>query len=158
DIYASRMDADGGVLEDAGLAVSRAAPSQASPAVAFDGENFLVVWEEDRSGETDIYGARVTASGSLLDGEGFAVTTAHSSQFTPAAAWDGSVFLVVWEDDRCGSPDCADLYGARVSRSGTVLDPDGIPISTATSAQFAPALAAREGGGFLVVWLDLRGS
>ncbi len=51
---------------------------QASPAVAYDGTNFLVVWQDFRDGgsSSDIYGTRVSGTGAVLDSCGFAISTA----------------------------------------------------------------------------------
>ncbi|MFY0575126.1 hypothetical protein ACN28S_12810 [Cystobacter fuscus] len=57
---------------------------------------------------------------------------ADREQYAPAVAHNGKNFLVVWYDYRSGS---ADIYGARVSGTGTVLDPSGIRISTAINSQ-----------------------
>jgi hypothetical protein len=43
------------------------------PRVAFDGTNYLVAWEDERSGSQDIYGARVTRGGVVLDPAGFLI-------------------------------------------------------------------------------------
>jgi hypothetical protein len=125
-----------------------------SPAVAFDGTNYLVVWTDSRPAGYDIYGARVSQAGTVLDPGGFAISTAPASQEVPALAFDGTNFLVTWTDNRSGSG-WPDVYGARVSRAGTVLDPDGIPISTASFGQGGTALAF-DGTNYLVTWSDSR--
>ena len=108
--------------------------------MAFDGTNFLVVWADGRSGPSyDIYGARVSRAGAVLDGAGIPISTAANDQFAPAVAFDGTNFLVVWTDGRSGAS--YDIYGARVSRAGAVLDGAGIPISTAANEP------GRPGGG-----------
>ncbi|OJT22395.1 hypothetical protein BO221_21655 [Archangium sp. Cb G35] len=123
-------------------------------AVAWSGREFLVVWQDQRSGggEDDIFGARVTREGSVVDPDGFPISTAPGAQTAPDVAWTGSRFLVVWEDSRAGE---RDIFGARVTREGTVVDPDGFPISTAPTEQTQVRIASG-GGTTLVVWTDLR--
>ena len=55
----------------------------------------------------------------------------------PSVAWDGANYLVVWQDNRGNG---LDIYGVRVSGTGTVLDPSGVAISTAAGNQRNPAL------------------
>jgi hypothetical protein len=155
DIYAARVAPQGTVLDPDGIPVSTATNRQYVPAVAFDGANFLVSWEDNRSGSHwDIYAARVSPEGSVLDPDGIPVSTAMNDQYVPAIAFDGVNFLVTWNDYRSGS--YSDIYAARVTPQGTVLDPGGIPVSTATDHQYVPAVAFN-GTNFLVVWTDYRG-
>jgi len=156
DIYGSRISASGTVTDADGILIASSAQDQGKPAVASDGINYLVVWEEARSGgyTKDIYGMRIDASGRQLDEDAIAISTSTGSQQYPAVAFDNnSTYLVVWQDDRSGSGD--DIYGARVSTSGNVLDPPGIAISTATGRQRFSSVAF-DGTNFLVVWADER--
>src|SRR5262245_14846921 len=109
------------------------------PAVAFDGTNYLVVWSDSRSGGYDIYGARVSPSGTILDPNGIRITTAAAVfHAMPRLSFDGTNYLVVWEESQSGD---FNIVGARVTPAGSVLDPEGIPISTAPDEQSLPALA-----------------
>jgi hypothetical protein len=153
DIYGARVSGNGTMLDISGIPISTATDGQSTPAVAYDGTNFLVVWRDSRNNSYDIYGARVSGIGAVLDTSGIPISTATHYQYTPAVAHDGTNFLVVWQDNRSGTN--YDIYGARVSSTGAVLDISGIPISTAANAQEYPAVA-HNGTNFLVVWQDNR--
>ncbi|WNG47595.1 hypothetical protein F0U60_28325 [Archangium minus] len=153
DIYGARVSGTGTVLDISGIRISTESSLQYKPVVAHGGENFLVVWYDHRNGYSDIYGARVSGTGTVLDTHGIPISTATDSQSSPAVAHDGTNFLVVWEDYRSGTS--YDIYGARVSGTGMVLDTNGIPISTAANEQRYPAVAYN-GTNFLVVWQDSR--
>ncbi|WP_146209752.1 hypothetical protein [Vitiosangium sp. GDMCC 1.1324] len=153
DIYGARVSNAGTVLDTTGIRISNAINSQYAPAVAQDGTNFLVVWQDNRGSSTDIYGARVSGTGTVLDTSGIPISTANNEQYNPMATYDGTNFLVVWQDYRSGTN--YDIYGARVSGTGTVLDASGIPISTAANNQVTPAVASN-GTNSLVVWQDTR--
>jgi phosphoribosylformylglycinamidine (FGAM) synthase PurS component len=152
DIYGARVGVDGSVADSAGIAISDAVNHQSSPRVAFCGSNYLVVWEDQRSGALDVYVARVSVKGELLDSEGVVISSAVSDQCVPALACDGVNCLAVWQDRRSGA---WDIIGARVSPDGTVLDPGGIDIVVAANRQWYPAVAF-DGTNYLVVWQDDR--
>lgn len=161
DIYATRVTPEGRVLEPGGLAVCCVADAQDSPAVASDGQDFLVVWSDTRGVRTgrtdiDIYGARVTGEGQVLDPNGFPICRAPHLQDNPAVAWSEGTYLVTWHDSRASTDaqSAFDIYGARVSASGAVLDPAGIPISTTSGLQWWPETVGVS-GGFSVAWVDL---
>jgi hypothetical protein len=144
------------------LALAAATPASPenryAPAVAFDGTNYLVVWQETGAG-FDLYGARVSEAGAVLDPLGIPISKAFGDQSAPSVAYDGSSFQVVWQDHRSSSAG-PDVYGGRMSSAGVLLDPGGTPIAAGPGAQLAPAIA-RTGTGSLVVWSeggDIRGA
>jgi len=152
DIYGARVSGTGTVLDPTGLALSTATNEQLAPSVAHNGTNFLVVWQDSRSGVFDIYGTRVNGSGTVLNTSGILISVAVNAQERPAVAYNGSDFVVVWEDSRHGN---SDIYGARVSATGVVRNPSGIPISVHGNDQRAPRVA-RTGTDCLVVWHDTQ--
>jgi hypothetical protein len=112
-----------------------------------------VTWDYQAvgSGNGEVYGARVTEDGSVLDPSGIPIATGPHYQRASAVAFDGANFMVAWTD----GTDPGDIYCARVSPNGTVLDPSGIPVSTAPGDQQAPAITF-DGTNFLIVWQDER--
>ncbi|HSA32286.1 MAG TPA: DUF4215 domain-containing protein [bacterium] len=153
DIYGARIAANGTVTDTTGILISSGMNNQYSPAVAYDGTNYLVVWQDYRSTiYYDIFGTRVAPDGTVLDTTGIAVSIASNNQQYPAVAFDGTNYLVVWHDYRSGN---WDIYGTRVSTAGTVQDPSGIAISTSTNTQYYPAVAF-DGTNYAVVWQDAR--
>ncbi|UCF81431.1 MAG: hypothetical protein JSV08_03215, partial [Acidobacteriota bacterium] len=114
---------------------------QGGTSVASNGTDYFAVWAEPRSSGTgNIYGARVTSAGTILDPLGIPVSTAANDQLYPSAASNGTDYFVAWEDFRSGVDD--DIYGARVTSAGTVLDPAGIAVSTAVNDQVATSVAS----------------
>ncbi|MEO0069767.1 MAG: hypothetical protein ABIK18_03120, partial [candidate division WOR-3 bacterium] len=154
DIYGARVRKDGLVLDPQGFTISTAADDQMDPVVAFDGTNYLVVWAHWHGENWDIYGARVSPDGTVLDPDCIPISTVIYPQRSPSIVFDGTNYLVVWEDYRSGSS--YDIYGARVSPDGTVLDPEGIPILTARYPQYSPSVVF-DGTNYLVVWAGWRG-
>jgi len=126
---------------------------QRSPSVAFDGTDYLVVWEDYRNNSWDIYGARVDTSGIVLDPSGIPISVINGDQEEPSVAFDGVNYLVVWQDNRNGSD--YDIYCARVSKSGIVIDTLEIPVCTALNHQKSPSVLF-DGRDYLIVWEDYR--
>ena len=127
--------------------------SQHNPAIAFDETNYLVVWEDDRNGDWDIYGARVDQAGNVIDPVVIPISTELNDQRNPAICFCGADYLVVWDDTRNDS--LGDIYGTRVNQAGIILDSAGIMISNAPYRQRHPAIAF-DGVDYLVVWEDAR--
>ena len=154
DVYGARVSPSGTVLDPAGIPISTGVGSQAAPSVASDGSNYLVAWQDGRSGTSqDVYGARVSQAGAVLDPTGIPISSEANDQSATSVAFDGSNYLVAWQDGRSGTSQ--DVYGARVSQAGAVLDPTGIPISAAANDESAPSVAFG-GTNYLVAWQDTR--
>jgi hypothetical protein len=129
-----------------------------NPSVAFDGTNYLVVFEQGSGTSKDIYGARVSGSGAFLSGP-FLVSTSSAPEGHPDVAWNGARFLVAWElqnQDTARNKDYG-IYAQFVNSSGgrsgsnfVVYDPGS---SNAAYNERNPAVASN-GVNFVVTWTD----
>ncbi|MBT3294617.1 MAG: hypothetical protein HN919_17165 [Verrucomicrobia bacterium] len=162
DILAARVLSDGSCPDGDGYCVSYGGNSEWVPSAAWGDTNYLVVWEDDGIGDgssTDIRATRLGPNGTILDPAGIDVCVATNAQNRPVVAWNGSTFLVAWEDERNALPSnqqYEDLYAARVSDTGTVLDPGGIGVCTNPGPQYTPCVAADDAGNWLLAWRDYR--
>lgn len=129
--------------------------NQMSPAVAFDGvDTWLVVWAEGAATVNvglDIKAARVRSDGTCLDPAGITVCKALNFQEAPRVAFCGSTWLVVWSDFRAGKD--YDLYGARVTREGKVMETDGTLLYGGAGNQCWAAVGSN-GKEYLLAWMD----
>lgn len=103
--------------------VNVASGTQFSPAVASDGEGYLAVWFDGRTGRSEIYATRIDKAGRVLDPMGIRISRPIYSS-SPAVGWDGSNYLITWERGSF-------VHATRLTRAGEVLDPFGIPIPSA---------------------------
>ena len=134
-----------------------------TPAVAFGGGAYLVVWREGwegKNGGARIRAVRVGLDGKLLDVQPIELAAnkdKDAPQERPRVAFCPSTgsgqskgtFLVVWQDLRNGTD--YDVLAARVSADGKLLDAEPIKVATGPHNQALPDVAA-DNDGFLVVW------
>jgi len=154
DIYGTRVNQDGVIIDTNGILISIGTDWRGRPSVAFDGTNYLVVWQGYPWADTsDIHGARVNQNGIVLDTNGFAISLATHDQFYPSVSFDGTDYLVVWEDYR--SVYNSDIYGARVNSLGVVID--SFIVSAQPRNQYSPALAHGVGNQVLITYSGWAG-
>ncbi len=128
---------------------------QRNPDVAYGADRYLVVWQDGWNGEdgdSNIFGARLDAEGTLLDHKPIEICTSKGVQDSPSVAYLGNEFVIVWADLRGGKD--YDIYFARVSAEGRITG-RGQPLVRKAHNQTFPRLAS--GGELaLAVWQDLR--
>ncbi len=158
DIYAQRIDANGTVLwASNGLAICDTLDKQEHPQIVSDGSGgAVIVWDDLRSGESDIYAQRVDANGDALwSANGVAISRAASYQNAPQIIPDGAGgAIIAWEDTRDFN---RDVYAQRVDANGdTLWQADGIPICTAEENQWQCRMTSDGAGGAIITWYDQR--
>ncbi|MDP2209014.1 MAG: T9SS type A sorting domain-containing protein [Bacteroidota bacterium] len=156
DIYSQRYNSSGAAQgvntkanDDAGTA------EQYSPSIAMDGSgNFVVVWEDYRNNDVDIYCQRYNSSGTA-QGINFNVNDDAGTAYNPSIAVDGSGnFVIVWGDYRNND---VDIYCQRYNSSGTAQGVNfKVNDDAGTAYQDYPSIAMDGSGNFVVVWYDYR--
>ncbi len=118
--------------------------------------NFVVVWEDNRNGNYDIYAQRYHKSGTKL-GSNIRVNddAGTAYQHSPRVTVDGTGnFIVVWYDSRSGRDD---ILGQRFNASGVA---QGINFmvndNIKNEKHVMPDVACDYSGNFTVVWIDYR--
>ena len=93
-VAVTRLDPSGNVRVPGAVVVSQAANIISRPAIAFGADNALVVWSDYTADPAfaAIYGARVSATGAVLDTTPIQISTSRLSRAyktRPRVAWDG---------------------------------------------------------------------
>ncbi len=76
------------------------------------------------------------------------LSAAPYRQMFPTVAWTGSEFIATWEDQRNAITFYdvrTDVYGARISAAGQLLDPNAFVVEDVAAGASRPALAALSG-------------
>jgi hypothetical protein len=159
DLYAQKFDEEGRLLwSKDGVVVCNQAANQNSPRLISDGAGgVIIVWQDYRDGNADLYAQHLSATGKLLwEPTGLPICTAPAGQFGPEIASDGTGGgIIVWTDYRSGSGE--DIYAQRLSGDGQLLwTINGTPISTAKGTQWYPQIASDNAGGAVIAWTDGR--
>jgi len=130
--------------------------SQRAPDVAINKiGQFVIVWQDSRNGNSDIYAQRFAANGTAC-GANFKVNddATTQSQNEPVVAMDSvGNFVVCWTDKRGGSSSFLifaqryDASGAAIGANFQVAPPHGV-------FQVTPAMDMNAAGDFVIVWME----
>jgi hypothetical protein len=124
DLYAQRIDSSCNTLwstpEEGGIPFYQGGGVQESPRVTYYNEEYsIVVWEDDRSGDDDIYAQFIDMNGSILfDSSGILVSSAIDRQYKPRVKANNLGAYIAWYDlrDNLGAtPVNNDIYLQRVT-------------------------------------------
>ena len=141
------------LLDPTGIDIADHERGQNAPSCVSDGDTYWVGFHTSACDSTysNVYVARIDASGTVIDPDGFPVCTAEGEQRGVKLAWGDGTLLVLWEDDRNFGGTGYDVYGARISSGGTVLNPDGMAIVEFGHSEITPDVGWT-GEAFLGIW------
>ena len=132
--------------------VSTGGPTQ-TPSIAWSNGNYQVVWNDSRSGSSDVFttwlnpdgSRRAGASDTMVAHTGFVTTAVRSSPLSNGRS------LFVWEDCRPTLPDCTD----GTSVAALMVDQNGAPMGAVTNltgvaiVQRRPYVISALGGAYV---------
>ena len=126
DIYAQRINFLGTpVWTTNGVAVCTATGVQDQMQMVSVGTSGAIIgWEDKRNGFSDMYAQRLDASGTpqwTTNGMPISVLPASASENLAMVSDDNGGAIMIWVDTRLGAPNGTDIFGQRVTGSGTEL-------------------------------------
>jgi flagellar hook capping protein FlgD len=140
-----------------GIPVCKVSGFQQFPKIIADGTGgAIVVWQDNRGADQDIYAQRVSGSGQMVwTAGGVPVCTNIGVQEFPQIVADGTGGAVIaWVDHRGAD---ADIYVQRLDPMGNRLwNPAGVPLCAATGDQTDLTLSSDGWGGAIALWRDQR--
>jgi hypothetical protein len=157
NIFGQHLDRSGTLLWGSfGLALCNAATAQQAPVVVSDGTRGggIVVWQDARNGNQDIYAQRVNGAGTVQwTANGLAVCSSAGDQQAPAAVYDdASGAIISWTDLTSGN---RDLYAQRINSSGaTQWTGAGVVVCNATGDQWNGGILPDGASGADFCWFD----
>jgi hypothetical protein len=136
-------------------AASNGVSDASSTSVVYGGGTYLVTWTDSRGLDFAknywIYAARVGTDGAVSDPLGIPIGSAGVNQLDPQAAFDGTHFLIVWDDRRTTD---FGIYGQFLSTGGQRVGPNFV-ITKGSLSGSKPSVAFT-GTAYEVVWTDKR--
>lgn len=159
-IRATRIARDGRTLDQPPLSLSIAGTGNERPAVAFNGGDFIVAWQEHigRSGQglgQRVRVQRISQGGQFLDATPRDIGTAVLSWSDLEAAHSGDTTLILWIG-RAGNS--FQTVGRRMTQDGELLDPVPFRVTQEATPQHWAFDLAAGAGGFLVTWAQSEGA
>jgi hypothetical protein len=156
DVFVQKMDEDGNVeagWPEDGYVLCSAAGKQQNAQAKMTPEGLLVIWEDQRNGNNDIYGQMIDADGNTLwEDDGTAMVDAAEDQVISEMIYEDDIYLT-WEDFRDGSDNKA--YTQRFNTDGTeIWQENGIQMGIQDSTQSTPFIVHRNYSDyeFAVLW------
>ncbi len=126
-----------------------------NPSVSTIANGYIVVWEDERNGDLDIYAQIYDAAMNPI-GSNFKVNTGSDtlSQSFPFVTGNSSNAVVAFQDEKIGE---CDVYFQRYDSAGVSQGPNTIVTNNLFGAhQLFSSISIPYNGEFVVTWQDLR--
>ncbi|GIV27413.1 MAG: hypothetical protein KatS3mg027_1227 [Bacteroidia bacterium] len=157
DIYAQRIDKNGYIKwATNGIPVCNNTAHQSNPNIDFVNGKIVVIWNDYRNGNADIYAQMIDTSGNVLwTANGVPVISKSAGQKDGKVIMDASNNVyVAYQDSSAGH---WDIYAQKLNSSGVQQwGSNGAVVCNAGNNQINPRLELVSGGGIYVVWQDKR--
>ena len=155
NIYASRLDYSGPISTNFKVNDNVDTCWRGNPSVSSISNGYMVVWEDERNGNKDIYAQMYDANANPI-GCNFRVNYGADSllQTYPCVTGDSFGGVVVFQDEKIGD---YDVYFQRYDSMGVSQGSNTIVTSNLYGGhQTFSAISTPYNGEFVVIWQDLR--
>ncbi len=112
EVYLARVAANGQRIGPE-LRLTQSNGFSGYPSIDWNGFQYGLSWQDDRSGSTAIYFAQVNALG-MKNGSDLKVSSGSGTSAFTTALWNGSTYAFAWRDDRHAPNGNTELYFAFV--------------------------------------------
>ncbi|MCK4731221.1 MAG: PEGA domain-containing protein [Methanophagales archaeon] len=152
DIYAQKVSGSGS-LSGSNYCICNAANEQEAPSVAYNSADnqYLVTWQDGRTGSNgDIY-AQMISGASHLQGNEIAVRVGSGTSLNPSVTYNSNsnVYFVAWEEDD-------DIFAQEITNDGA-LSGSGVVICDVVANQGEPSVAYNSANNlYFIAWQDYR--
>lgn len=149
-IFLARISDEGSVIRSDFPITTHGAEGSRGARMAWTDSEIGMAWTRGSSPDEEIFFARVTAGGTVIDSE-VRITDVPGSSRNPDIAWTGSEFAVAWADDRDGR---YEIYLNGISEGGV---PSGSEtrITNAAGDSIDPQIVWN-GSELGIAWNDAR--
>ncbi|HHN74011.1 MAG TPA: M6 family metalloprotease domain-containing protein, partial [Acidobacteria bacterium] len=151
EIYFARVDS-AGVRIGSEVRVTTQAGQSSHPRIAWSSADsrWMIVWDDDRNGDTDVYFAALDSAGAKVVGD-VLIASGVGQQSYPDLSWNGQRLGIVWQDDSTGE---WTIRFVATDASGTAQSPVK-RLEEGLGDTIRPAVAWNASGGtFGVVFID----
>jgi len=153
DVYAQFVSFDGKILwRKDGIPICTSLGDQESILAISDGlGGGIIVWEDHRSQNMDIYCQRVDRNGKFLwKDNGIAISDPNGDQYDPVLVSDsnGGVIIAWWD---ITTPDWH-ILAQHVSSEGNILWDTPLVVSPKDGIQGEPRIVSDNAGGAIIIW------
>ncbi len=124
-------------------------PAQIYPDILFNGHNYLVTWDDNRTGERSVYGMFIDKQGQQL-GDDFAIADKSHRQMLARVAYNGQYYLAVWGDRRHGTK--SSIYGQMFDGEGNLIGEEILLSQLENNEERSYPRVASNGNQFMVAW------
>lgn len=162
-VHAQRVNPDGSCLwGERGIQICDTAPDPRWAKLVRDGSGgVIILWEDNRGQDTDIYAQRINSDGRMLwPDSGIPVASGSGAQLQPQIIDDGAGnFIIAWMESSHPHYDIGEnaIYAQKIDVDGKPLwTGGGIPLDIAPGNKSHFRLASDGSGGCIAVWHDSR--
>ena len=153
ELYFARVGLDGVRIPPAGsdqpeVRLTYDSAESESPAIAWAGDEWGIVWNERRDGNFEVYFRRFDLEGNGLAPEA-RLTVADGDSISPTIGWSGEEYAIAWMDERDGRQE---IYWTHFAKDESPLERR---VTNESASSRYPSLLWT-GAKWLLGWSDVR--